>query len=143
MKTSFRLVALATVLALVPSAPAETAPVVGTATEKAAQEIADQIKDTPYKDRAALLTRLKTAETRFDEKLPEWESRKNALPEKERKAAEVYFQKLVEQRGILRQRIDALDTAPAETWTSAKHDTRIALLNALGAYQQLRGRFEQ
>lgn len=143
MKSLPRLLALATVLALAPSVSAATVPVVGTATEKAAQEIADQIKETPYKDRAALLTRLKTAETRFDEKLPEWESRKNALPEKERKEADVYFQKLVEQRGILRQRIDALDTASAETWISAKHDTRTALLNALGAYQQLRGRFEQ
>lgn len=143
MKTSFRFLALATVLALAPSVSAASTPVVGTPTEKAAQEIADQIKEAPYKDRAALLTRLKTAETRFDEKLPEWESRKNALPEKERKEAEGYFKELVKQREILRQRIDALDTASAETWTSAKHDTRMALLNALGAYQNLRGRFEQ
>ncbi len=143
MKTSIRSIALATMLALAPSFSYAAVPVVGTATEKAAQEIADQIKDTPYKDRADLINRLKVAETRFDEKLPEWESRKNALPEKERKAAEKYFQELVKQREILRQRLDLLDTASAETWVSTKHEVRIALLNALGAYQQLHARFDQ
>jgi hypothetical protein len=142
MKMSLRLCALAAGLALAPFAGAATIPLVGTAIEKAAQALADEIQETSYQDRSALLLKLQAAEMRFDEKLPEWETRKNSLPEKERKEAEVYFRKLVGEREILRQRMDTLDLATAETWVSAKHDLRLALLNALGAYQQLRERFD-
>lgn len=106
-----------------------------------AELLLDEIKHTPYAERAALRAKLAESETRFADHLPEWEARKNSLPEKERVAAEADFKQLVRAREILRQKIDGVDIAAAETWESAKADLYVVLLDAVQTYKKLRARF--
>jgi len=106
-----------------------------------AELLLDEIKQTPYADRAALRAKLSVAETRMDDQMPEWEARKNSLPEKERIAAEADFKQLKRSREILRQKIDGVDMASAETWNSAKTDLYVVLLDTVQTYKKLRARF--
>jgi hypothetical protein len=106
-----------------------------------AELLLDEIKQTPYAERAALRAKLAEAETRFADRMPEWEARKNSLPEKERNAAENDFKQLVRQREILRQKIDGVENAAAETWNSAKSDLYSVLQSAIRTYKKLLARF--
>jgi predicted metal-dependent hydrolase len=108
-----------------------------------AELLLDEIKATPYENRAALRQKLAEAEKRFADRLPEWESRKNALPEKERLAAEADFNRLLRAREVLRQKIDTVELAGKETWESAKSDLHVVLLNTIEIYKKLHARFEQ
>jgi hypothetical protein len=100
-----------------------------------------EIKQTAYAERAALRSKLAAAETRMDDQMPEWEARKNSLPEKERIAAEDDFKQLKRSRENLRQKIDGVEMASAETWNSAKEDLYVVLLEAVQTYKKLRARF--
>jgi len=106
-----------------------------------AELLLDEIKQTPYADRAALRARLAESEKRMDDQMPEWEARKNSLPEKERIAAEADFKQLKQSREILRQKIDGVENASAETWNSAKADLHVVLLDTVQTYKKLRARF--
>lgn len=106
-----------------------------------AELLLDEIKRTPYSERATLRARLTVAEQRMDDRMPEWETRKNSLPEKERTAAEADFKQLKRSREILRQKIDGVDVSSEETWNSAKADLYVVLLDAVQTYKKLRARF--
>ena len=106
-----------------------------------AELLLDEIKQTPYAERAALRARLAESEKRMDDQMPEWEARKNSLPEKERIAAEADFKQLKQSREILRQKIDGVEHASAETWNSAKADLHVVLLDTVQTYKKLRARF--
>ena len=106
-----------------------------------AELLLDEIKQTPYAERATLRARLTDAEKRMDDLMPEWEARKNSLPEKERIAAEADFKQLKRSREILRQKIDGVDMAAEETWNSAKADLYVVLLDAVQTYKKLQARF--
>jgi len=101
-----------------------------------------EIKATPWSGRDALRTRVKEAETSYGYQLPEWEARKNSLPEPERSAAEAEFKQLVRARETLRQKIDGLESAGAETWESAKHDLYVAIQGTVATFKKLKARFE-
>src|SRR5688572_11775696 len=107
-----------------------------------AELLLDEIKRTPYAERAKLRERLDVAERRMDDRMPEWEARKNALPEKERIAAEGEFTQLKRSREILRQKIEGVDLSSEETWNSAKADLYVVLLDAVQTYKKLRARFK-
>lgn len=107
-----------------------------------AELLLDEIKRTPYAERAALRVRLAAGEARFADGLAEWEARKNSLPEKERIAAEADFKQLVRERDILRQKIDGVENAEKETWNSAKDDLYSVLANAIRTYKKLHARFQ-
>ena len=147
MKTSPRSLFLAAGLLLVAPAiaVAETKPVPplnqdGTA-KIPAELLLEQIKETPYSERAALRARLAEAEARFADRLPEWNARKNSLPEKERNAADVDFKQLLREREVLRQKIDGVESAGKETWDSAKADLYSVLADAIRTYKKLSARF--
>ena len=106
-----------------------------------AELLLDEIKQTPYAERAALRARLAESEKRMDDQMPEWEARKNSLPEKERIAAEDDFKQLKRSRENLRQKIDGVENASAETWNSAKADLHVVLLDTVQTYKKLRARF--
>lgn len=106
-----------------------------------AEHLLEQIRETPYEERAALRARLAEAEKSFDERLPQWENQKNSLPEKERNAAESDFKQLLREREILRQKIDGVERAEKETWNSAKADLYSVLQNAIRTYKKLHARF--
>jgi hypothetical protein len=106
-----------------------------------AEMLLDEIKQTPYAGRAKLRERLNVAEKRMDDRMPEWEARKNSLPEKERIAAEMEFKQLKRSREVLRQKIDGVDFSSEETWNSAKGDLYVVLLDAVQTYKKLRARF--
>lgn len=101
-----------------------------------------EIKPTPYAERAALRAKLADAETHFGDKLPEWEAKKNALPEKERAAADLTFKRLSAARVVLEQKIDAVDHADAITWESAKSDLYTLMQNTIAIYRTLQGQFD-
>ena len=106
-----------------------------------AELLLEEIRETPYAERAALRARLAEAEARFNDRLSEWENQKNSLPEKERNAAEADFKQLVREREILRQKIDGVERADKETWNSAKADLYSVLQNAIRTYRKLHARF--
>jgi hypothetical protein len=106
-----------------------------------AELLLNEIKQTPYAERAALRAKLAESEARFADKLPEWEARKNSLPEKERIAAEGDFKRLVRDREILRQKIDGVENAQEETWESAKSDLYSVLQATVRSYKKLHARF--
>lgn len=106
-----------------------------------AELLLEEIKQTPYAERAALRAKLAEAETQMDDRMPEWETRKNSLPEKERIAAESDFKQLKRSREVLRQKIDGVEMAAEETWNSAKADLYVVMLDAIQTYKKLRARF--
>jgi hypothetical protein len=106
-----------------------------------AELLLEEIKHTPYAERSALRAKLAESEARFADRLPEWETRKNSLPEKERIAAEADFKQLVQAREILRQKIEGVELSSEETWNSAKADLYVVLLDAIHTYKKLRARF--
>jgi hypothetical protein len=101
-----------------------------------------EIKAASWSDRSALRAKLQAAEASFNQRLPEWETKKNALPEKERIAAEADFKSLVRQRGILRQKIEAVDDATADTWNSAKSELTSVLQTTIQIFKKLSARFD-
>jgi len=121
-----------------PPAPPAAAPT----TLALAESLLAEIKATPYAGRAALRTRLATAETRFGDKLPEWAAKKNNLPEKERLAAGADFNQLVRMREVLRQKIDGVENAEEATWNSAKSDLYSMLKSTVDTYNKLKARFD-
>jgi hypothetical protein len=100
------------------------------------------VKATPYSGRAALKEKLRQGEVKFDTRLPEWEARCNALPEKERKAAAADLKELKRMREVLRDKLDQLDAASVETWNSVKYDLYVAMLNAVSTYKKLQYQLE-
>lgn len=107
-----------------------------------AETLLTEIKGTPYSGRTALREKLKAAEALFSEKLPEWESRKDALPSEKKAEAETIFKQLVTDREVLRQKIDGVEDAQAETWNSAKSELYTALQNTISTYNRLKAIFE-
>jgi hypothetical protein len=125
----------------VATAAPEAAPA-GVAGKLPAELLLAEIKATPYAGRAALKEKLKAAETRMDDRLPGWEAKKNALPEKERIAADGDFKQLVKQREVLRQKIDGVEYADEATWNSAKSELYVVLQNAITTYKKLQSQFD-
>lgn len=115
---------------------------IATQTKTPAEALLAEIKPTPYSARNALRDKLKEAEARFAEKIPEWESKKDALPSEKKSEAEAIFKQLVTDREILRQKIDAVEDAQAETWTSAKSELYTALQNTISTYNRLKVIFD-
>jgi hypothetical protein len=107
-----------------------------------AEILLTDIKATPYADRATLKEKLKAAEARMDDRLPGWEAKKNALPEKEKSVAESAFKQLVKQREILRQKIDGVEYADEVTWNSAKSELTVVLQNAITTFKKLQSQFD-
>ena len=101
-----------------------------------------EIKTAPYADREALKAKLQAAETRFGDRIPEWEAMKNNLPEKQKMAADVNFKQLVRLREDLRHQIDGVQGAQAATWNSAKHTLEVSLQNTIQTFKQLQLQFE-
>jgi hypothetical protein len=107
-----------------------------------AEILMGEVKATSFSDRAALQTKLKDAEVRFDTRLPEWEARKNGLPEKERTTAAADLKELKRMREVLRQKIDAVDFADAATWNSVKYELYAAMMDTISVYKKLRYRLD-
>jgi hypothetical protein len=129
-------------LAVTAAEPKPSAPLNQDGTAKIPAELLlAEIKQTSYAERAALRAKLAEAEKQLDDRMPEWETRKNSLPEKERSAAEADFKQLVRAREVLRQKIDGVENAAEETWESAKGDLYVVLLDAVQTYKKLQARF--
>jgi hypothetical protein len=140
MKTMLRSLLAALVSALaVMTTQAQERPATG---KIPAEVLLSEIKATPYAGRASLKEKLKAAEVRMDDRLPGWEAKKNALPEKEKNVAESAFKELVTQREVLRQKIDGVEYADETTWTSAKSELYVVLQNAITTYKKLQSQFD-
>jgi hypothetical protein len=96
-----------------------------------------EIRKTPYSGSEGLRTKLKEAENRFADRLPEWEARKNALPEKQRLAVEAALKKLGARRELLRQKIDEIEAVSAEGWSTTRYNVFVAMLHATSTYKKL------
>ena len=102
-----------------------------------AETLLAEIKTTPYSGRSALKAKIQDAEARFSARLPEWEARKNNLPEKDGK--KVYR---VRMREVLRQKIDSVESAEEATWNSAKQDLYSSMLNTIQIFKKLQAQFD-
>jgi hypothetical protein len=100
------------------SAAASVRTAVGDAWEKS--------KDATYKQREAVRERMKTAEASLDSKIVEWSAKKDAVAEDARPAVAAAQKEVTEAREVLRQKINALDNATEETWSSVKAELNTA-----------------
>lgn len=86
----------------------------------------EKSKDATFKQREAVRERMKSAEVSLDAKIVEWTAKKDAVVEDAKPAAAAAHKEVREAREILSQKINALDNATEETWSSVKAELNTA-----------------
>ena len=86
----------------------------------AISEAWEKSKDASFRQREVLRERMRVAEASLDQKIVEWNARKDAVAEDMRPTVSAAQREVSEAREVLRQKVDALDNATEETWNSVK-----------------------
>ncbi len=104
----------------------DTAKSVATATREGVGEAWEKSKNTPFKQRETLRERMKAAETSLDALIAEWAVKKDAVKDDSKEAVASAHKEVREAREVLSQKINALDNATEETWSSVKAELNTA-----------------
>lgn len=97
-----------------------------TSVRDAVSEAWEKSKDATFKQREALRERMKTAEASLDAKIIDWTAKKDAVAEDSKPVVAAAHKEVIEARAVLSQKINALDNATEETWTSVKAELNTA-----------------
>jgi hypothetical protein len=111
----------------------ETGQTTKTNTQNAAIAVKDTIaeaweksKNATFKQRDVVRERMKAAEVSLDAKIVEWTAKKDAVAEESKPAVDAAHKEVREAREVLSQKINALDNATEETWSSVKAELNTA-----------------
>jgi hypothetical protein len=103
-----------------------TAQTTTVAARDAVSEAWEKSKNATFKQRDAVRERMKVAEASLDAKIVEWTAKKDAVAEESKPAVDAAHKEVREAREVLSQKINALDNATEETWSSVKAELNTA-----------------